>query len=496
MQELDQKLMQYGRTDMYPFHMPGHKRQGLPFADPYEIDITEIDGFDNLHHAQGILREAQQRAAELYGARKSYYLINGSTCGILAAVCAATQKGDKILIARNCHKAVYHAAYLNELFAEYLYPAINEFGIQGEITPEQVEEALRRHPDVAAVLITSPTYEGVVSDIKGIAAVAHAHGVPLIVDEAHGAHLGFSEGFPQEAGKQGADLVIMSLHKTLPSFTQTALLHIFSNRISAERVEKYLDIFETSSPSYVLMAGMEQCIRFIREKKDVLFSEYEKQLQRFYQRTSGLRKLHVLRREDFAGCCHDWDPSKIVIFSKEKDYDGTKLSAELRDQYHLEPEMTSAEYVLAMTSVMDTEEGFDRLAEALAGIDERLARENGSGGAARPDGSIDTARPSGATDADTASMEHLVAAMYQPRRREMQIAQAENFPAKEVSFEEAEGEVSAGYIYLYPPGIPIVVPGEVLDGTLLCQIERCMELGLTVEGAKNIGSKRINIVYF
>ena len=222
MQELDQKLTEYGKSDIYPFHMPGHKRRKFDFPNPYEIDITEIDGFDNLHHAEEILKEAQQRAADLYGAQRSFYLINGSTCGILAAVSACTQKHDKILMARNCHKAVYHAVFLKELQAEYLYPKVNDYGIQGQITPEQVEDAFLKHPDITAVLITSPTYEGVVSDVAGIAKIAHAHGVPLIVDEAHGAHFGFSEGFPKEAGKEGADLVIMSLHNTLPSFKQTA----------------------------------------------------------------------------------------------------------------------------------------------------------------------------------------------------------------------------------------------------------------------------------
>ena len=200
MQYLDQKLKEYHNTDVYPFHMPGHKRRELEFENPYGIDITEIDGFDNLHHATGILKEAQKRARELYGAKRSYYLINGS----LTAVCAATRKRDKILVARNCHKAVYHATFLNELWVEYVYPDILENGIQGQITPEQVEKSFEQHPDISAVVITSPTYEGIVSDVASIAKVAHAHGVPLIVDEAHGAHFGLSAGVPKEAGKEGA----------------------------------------------------------------------------------------------------------------------------------------------------------------------------------------------------------------------------------------------------------------------------------------------------
>lgn len=180
-----------------PFHMPGHKRRALPFPNPYTIDITEIDGFDNLHHAEGLIREAEERAAKLYGADRSYYLVNGSTCGLLAAICAAVRRGDKVLAARNCHKAVYHAISMQGLAAEFLYPAITRGDLQGQITAAQVEEALTKHPDIAVVILTSPTYEGIVSDVAAIAACCHAHGAALIVDEAHGAHFGFGAGFPE-----------------------------------------------------------------------------------------------------------------------------------------------------------------------------------------------------------------------------------------------------------------------------------------------------------
>ena len=188
---LDEKLIAYAKSDIYPFHMPGHKRRVREEADPYAIDITEIDGFDNLHDAEEILAEAQQRAAALYDAKKSYYLINGSTCGILSAVSAATGRDGTILMARNCHKAVYHAAYLRNLKTRYLYPVITRFGIQGVITPESVEEALREDPGIQAVILTSPTYDGVVSDIGRIAEITHRYQILLIVDEAHGAHFGF-----------------------------------------------------------------------------------------------------------------------------------------------------------------------------------------------------------------------------------------------------------------------------------------------------------------
>ena len=252
------RLLQYQSSEMYPFHMPGHKRRKDDFANPFFIDITEIEGFDNLHHAEGILKDAQDRAAALYHSEETYFLVNGSTCGILAAVSACTARGGKILMARNCHKAAYHAAYLRGLDIEYLYPEKEDiFGINGGIHEDIVEKALEEFQDIQAVMITSPTYDGVVSNVEKIAQIVHRKGIPLIVDEAHGAHFGFHEYFPKSSVEMGADLVIHSLHKTLPSLTQTALLHVNGNRVDRECLRKFLDIYQTSSPSYVFMAGMD-----------------------------------------------------------------------------------------------------------------------------------------------------------------------------------------------------------------------------------------------
>ena len=326
MKYLIDDLEEYAHSDYYPFHMPGHKRKSLAFPNPYEIDITEIDGFDNLHHATGMIKEAEVRGAELYHSKRCFFLVNGSTCGLLAAISAATRRGDKVLVARNCHKAVYHALYMNELQAEYLYPSITKNGIQGQITAEQVQESLYENPDAVAVILTSPTYEGIVSDVAKIAEVCHEHGIPLIVDEAHGAHFGFGGGFPENAVKLGADAVIMSLHKTLPSFTQTALLHLTSDLIDEKRVERYLSIYETSSPSYIFMAGMDSCIRLIAEHGQQLFAEYRKRLMDFYGKTAGLKYLHVMQEEDLdTGEAFDWDDSKLVIFADRAGMTGDEL---------------------------------------------------------------------------------------------------------------------------------------------------------------------------
>ncbi len=469
-----QQLISYGESDVYPFHMPGHKRRALPFPNPYTIDITEIDGFDNLHHAGGLIREAEERAAKLYGADRSYYLVNGSTCGLLAAICAAARRGDKVLAARNCHKAVYHAVSMQGLSVEFLYPAITRGDLQGQITAAQVEEALTKHPDIAVVILTSPTYEGIVSDVAAIAACCHAHGAALIVDEAHGAHFGFGAGFPENAVRLGADAVIMSLHKTLPSFTQTALLHCNGGRIDTERVARYLGVYETSSPSYLFMAGMDACIDLIREQGAELFAQYRRRLDAFYRDTADLTQLHVMRREDLCKEeAYDWDDSKLMIYAGTMG--GEALHQELLGHYHLQMEMVSADYVLGMTSLMDTDEGMRRLVTALHEIDEKN-RKPDLGGEVPEAG--------------------FTARMYRENPRRMQIYQALDLPYREVPFDEAVGKMAADYVYLYPPGIPLIVPGEIITEEFIRHIRECRERKLNVEGQGNLALGRIKIVYF
>ena len=489
-----ERLTEYAGSDAYPFHMPGHKRREIPdgipggFPDPYGIDITEIDGFDNLHHAEGILKDAMETVAAIYGADRSWYLVNGSTCGILSAVFAATENGGKILTARNCHKAVYHAICLNRLEAEYLYPEeITEFGINGGIRAEDVRKALEKDAmrcagnsgdvrgkitKIQAVLITSPTYEGVVSDIRAIADAAHEYGIPLIVDEAHGAHLEFADqchSFPKSALEYGADIVIQSLHKTLPCFTQTAILHVKGKLVDQDRISRYLSMFQTSSPSYLFMAGMERCIRYMDGDGRNEMIRYEKRLERFMERMEGLQVLEVLDREicgkyrTVAG----WDPSKIVVSTmRAEDFHGEELAETLRRKYHLEMEMTAPEYVIAMTSLMDTEEGFERLGTALLEIDGVLRRRMESGRKEK---------------AASETPEGLESKLSHPVRR-MLICEAMDADTERTAFQDTVGKVSAEFVYLYPPGIPIIAPGEVFTDAIVEKIMAYKAAGLLVQG--------------
>ena len=458
---IEQKLKALAQSDVYPFHMPGHKRQLSGFF-PYELDITEIEGFDNLHHAKGLLFEAQQYAAQMYQSRKAYYLVNGSTCGILAAISAATTKGGRVLVARNCHKAVYNAIYLRGLKAEYVYPVATHYEIQGQIQAADVERKLVEKPDIQAIVITSPTYDGLVSDIRAIADLAHTHGIPLIVDEAHGAHFGLDEAFPDNATVLGADAVIMSVHKTLPAPTQTALLHLCSDRINVTKMEKFLGIYETSSPSYVLMAGIEESLRLADEARGAQMKEYVRRLQIFREKMRRLTILRVPDRADFTGEeAYAYDIGKLLLVTNGA-IPGKVLQEKLLKQYGLQMEMSSGNYVLAMTSFMDSEEGLERLADALLEIDATL------------------------TVTDQKEM-FSPEKIYRQPKKAMEIDEVQDGESTSVAFSEAEGRICADYIYLYPPGIPVIVPGEVLDQQTLTVIETCQKMELDVEGLPQAG---------
>ena len=471
MERLYDKLVRYSKQDYYPMHMPGHKRNSelLSMVNPYEIDITEIEGFDNLHHQEHILKNLSERIAKLFGAEKSYPLVNGSTSGILAGISAFTQRGDEILISRNSHKSVYHAVILNDLRPYYIAPkVIPGIPIQGGILPEEVEEMLVKHPDITLVVITSPTYEGIVSDIEKIAQVVHENDAILLVDEAHGAHFGFHESFPQSALKKGADIVIQSIHKTLPSFTQTAVLHS-SNFAKSYQIEKYLEMYQSSSPSYLLLAGIDQCISFLEEKASSLFVDYYKNLNLFYKSIENLKNIKLLQRDIIGNNgIFDLDRSKLTILLRGITLTGHQLNKILREDYHIIMEMEAKDYILGMTSICDSSHGFERLGNALINLDKGLKKvaEN--------------------------QIENMID-QYQPEQILLPTVALEQ-RTEFVKFNESCGRVSCTFVSLFPPGSPILVPGELITKQIICYIIQAKEYGLSITGITGKNKDMIEVI--
>ena len=488
MESLYEKLVAYGAGDACPFHMPGHKRNmgKWGFADPFSFDITEIDGFDNLHHAEGILKAAQERAARVYGARRTFFLINGSSAGILAAVSACVSKGGKLLMARNCHKAVYHAASLLDLETVYVYPEQERrYGLNGGISPERVERLLEEHPGVQAVIVTSPTYDGVVSDIRKIAQIVHERGLFLIVDEAHGAHLAFSPYFPDSALELGADVVIQSVHKTLPSLTQTAILHVSRQvpekraQFLEDRLSRYLGVYQTSSPSYVLMASIDQCMSWLSTEGAQAFAAYVDNLTEFRKKMGKLSHLRLVGPEvvGTAGI-YGLDLSKLIFSGKDAGIGGEALSQQFRQQFGIELEMAAGSYALALSSVMDSRENFARLARAAETIDAQM-EETGQ-------------RPKAGQWSLNKEASYTDALLHLPQI--MRLSAAEDAPWEELPLPDTVGRISAEWIYLYPPGIPLAAPGERIIPELLAQLERYRRQGMSLEGMRDLTGEKLRVV--
>ncbi|NCC87527.1 MAG: aminotransferase class I/II-fold pyridoxal phosphate-dependent enzyme [Clostridia bacterium] len=457
-----ESLKEYYKSGITPMHMPGHKRniKNAPFLSElsFLLDITEIDNFDNLHNPQGLLATAMQNAADLWESKASYFLVNGSTCGILASIRSVATTGGEVIVARNCHKSVYNAIELCGLTPHFILPCIdNDFGIYGSITPQQIKDELNQYPDTKLIILTSPTYEGVISDINSICKIAHDKNVPVLVDEAHGAHLGFY-GFPNSAVKSGADIIIQSLHKTLPSLTQTAIAHINGNIISKQKFLSQLAIFETSSPSYLLMASIDGCVNLIQEDGERLFTQWQSNLQKFNSITKNLNHIKTLRLDMDKAQNHpdifEFDKSKIVISTINTNLNGTELAQILRDEYKIEIEMASTQYIIAMTGLGDTESSILKLANALLEIDSKC------------------------TSLENRAVNDVLHTLPQIK---CSINKALNVPSKTVNINDAVGKTIGEYIWAYPPGVPIIIPGEEIDSNIINTLKTLCQNGVDIK---------------
>ena len=522
-------LADYLAKDVAPWHMPGHKRkyntnQALSLA--YKMDVTEVPGTDDLHHPEDMILKSQKELARIYGTYASYYMVNGSTGGILAAVGAVVQHtfNPQIIIARNCHKSVYNAVQLFNLKPIYIEPqfideithcpkmeseqksgAQSTFGmgmeeknaphIYGGILPQQVKELVEENPDVVAVVITSPTYEGILSDVAGIKKVLEPYQIPLIVDEAHGAHLTFIDELPRSAVDCGGDIVVQSLHKTLPALTQTAVLHA-NNPVYDEAVRKYLSVFMSSSPSYVMLCSMESAVACAEEiaQSERGFNDYVRALKEFRCKCENFSNLRLLDMsllqadEKTAGSqammsvesqvLDGQDISRLVIYTCNEHIHltGQQLENELRNNYNIQVEMSGLDYVVLISTFADEEQDFDRLYEALKQMDGKMQDHAAEMMASQMQDHAAEMMASPTRD----DVEELIT--YPTRDDVAEFATAHSSQESLEVLRDQIGTRSKSNIYVYPPGSYIVTEGEVITAEAVNTLEQLAGAGKKIYG--------------
>ncbi len=435
-----EELQKFRREGYCSFHMPGHN-YGKGIGGVFAIDVTELPDTDNLAHPEGMIERAQRLAAEIYGAEESFLLVNGSTVGVLSAVYGTFVRGDTVLIDRMCHQSVLHAVLLSGLRPVFLPNRYNgEAGLFAPVCPEELKKALSEHPEAAGAVVTSPNYYGLCADIAKMSDLLHQRGLPLLVDEAHGAHFPFHPSFPKGAVLQGADAVVNSLHKTLPSPNQTAVLHILGPRINRDRVRDSINIFQTSSPSYVLLAYAERALEEMRENGESLFERQIQHCRRFAERCG--EQLRIVAGDD---------PIRLVINLHQAGADAREVYQRLYRDHRIALEAADRENLIAIVSVGNTQVDFYRLYGALMDIVEKKAM----------------------TKVVNADRKESIRQVKYRFSEQMAMEPEDAFfaPREEIALEAAQSRICARPVVLFPPGIMLAAPGERLTEGVLQTID-------------------------
>lgn len=452
-------------NNLVSFHVPGHKlgkiydRLGYSniLESLYKMDTTEILGTDNLHSPEGIIKESQERAARVFKSKNTYYLVNGSTCGIQASIMSVCSPKDKIIVNRDCHQSVINTLILGDIEPAYIYPQIDtKTNILMGIKNEDAIDTINKNLDAKAILLTYPTYYGQVYDLKEICNYAHSKGMIVIVDEAHGAHLGLSDKLPMTALEQGADIVIQSTHKTLPSFTQSSMMHIQGERVNQERLTSILRMIESSSPSYMLMSSLELAVDIYETKGKDLMEEL-------------LDNIDIFKKnmEKYINIYNDNDRTKIFISSKELGITGYELDEMLRINYNVQVELSNYYGVLLICTIGNDREDFKSLEYALKDISLNHINNKNIGYIEYP-------------------MNIPVKAL-SPR-------EAFYNEKKSVKIDDSIGKICGEYIIPYPPGICLVSPGEIITKEVIDYILVCNQKGMSISGMKDPSLGYIQII--
>ncbi|HWR61622.1 MAG TPA: aminotransferase class I/II-fold pyridoxal phosphate-dependent enzyme [Clostridia bacterium] len=471
-------LMEYYNNNTIPFHVPGHKKgQGMvkKFRDfvgtnVLSIDVTVFHQVDSLHKPTGVIKEAQELAADAYNADHTFFSIHGTSGAIQAMIMSVVSQGDKIIIPRNVHKSITAGIILSGATPVYMHPEIDtRVGLALNVTPETVKKTLEQNPDAKAVLIVNPTYYGVSTDIAQIAKLVHEYEIPLIVDEAHGPHLHFNSKLPISAMDAGADICAQSTHKIVGSMTQSSLLHVRKGLVDINRVKTVMSLLQTTSPSYILLASLD-CARMQLATEGRELIDYAIDLAGYArEKINKIPGLYcfgeeVLQKKGAYG----FDPTKITINSRELGLSGHDLEEILSEKYYIQPEMSDLYNCLCVFSFGDTRETVDRLISALEEISaEQSCKEF--------------------IKSEVLGIPSIPESVLTPR-------DAFNSLTISIPVNDSVGLISAEFLMAYPPGIPILCPGEIITQEIVDYVNALKAAKLYVQGTEDPEVNRIKIV--
>lgn len=449
------------------FHMPGHKKgviyETLGYKhilnNIYRLDTTEIPGTDNLHSPEDSIKNSLDIARKAFKSDNTYYLVNGSTCGIEAAIMAVASPKDKIIINRDCHQSAINACILGDVNPIYIKPTTNkESNVLEGVTFENVKKVIDENLDAKAVFVTYPTYFGHTFDLEYLCNYAHDKNMLVIVDEAHGAHLGLSDKLPRTALSQGADVVIQSTHKTLPSFTQSSMLHIKGNRVDKNKISSMLRITQSSSPSYLLMASLDIAVDIYVNEGQCLMEKLLSNIDKFKNDLKGLKYIKIYEAQD---------DTKIFLNTKNMGITGYDLEIILRENYKIQVELANYYGVLLISTISNKKEEFDVLRDALFEIEDKYRRET--------------------------ILKDIEYPLSIPEKK-LNPREAFYTDTKSVKIEDSIGKVCGEYIIPYPPGISLVSPGEIITREVIDYILYCKEKGMNVSGVQDRNLENIVIL--
>ncbi len=467
-------LRKFRRMRVVPFDVPGHKRgrgnmELTEFLgeDCMNVDVNSMKPLDNLCHPVSVIKDAEMLAAEAFGAANAFFMVGGTTSAVQSMIMYACKEGDKIIMPRNVHRSAINAIILTGAVPVYVNPDVNhKLGIALGMSVAQVEQAIFENPDAKAIMVNNPTYYGICSDLKKITELAHAHGMLVLVDEAHGTHFYFGENFPVTAMAVGADCASVSMHKSGGSLTQSSFL-LMGKNINSDYMRQVINLTQTTSASYLLLSSLDISRKRLALGGREIFAQTVEMAEYARSEINEIGGYYAYSRELINGdSIYDFDVSKLSIYTLPIGLAGIEVYDLLRDEYDIQIEFGDIGNVLAYISVGDRKRDIERLISALAEIKRRF----------------------GKSEANMLTQEYISPVVAETPRKAFYSSK------RSLPLDETAGEVCSEFVMCYPPGIPILAPGELITPEIIEYIKYAKEKGCQMTGTEDLNIERLNVI--